>query len=98
MSGDETTLFHWDGSQWLDLSSGGIVATTFWTSPQGTLWAATAAGVFRKSGTTFVKVPGLDSVVGSIHGTSDQDVWVTASDGSFDSWPMVARWNGTVDA
>lgn len=68
---------------------------TFWTSPQGTLWAGTAAGVFRKTGTTFVKVPGLDNVVGSIHGTSDQDVWVTASDGSFDSWPMVARWNGT---
>lgn len=95
VSGGEATLFHWNGSQWADLSSSGLSAKTFWASPQGTLWAGTAAGVFRKTGTTFVKVAGLDSVVESIHGTSDQDVWVTASDGSFDSWPMVARWNGT---
>lgn len=92
---DNGALWHFDGATWTRSEvAGASDIYDIWASPAGTVWLATFSGVFRRVGTSFMKIAGLDTQVGTITGSSDADVWVTIGD-PLNPTASVAHWNGS---
>lgn len=97
VSGQSTTVLHWDGAGWSSVvlsDTRAVWLMSVWGSGPTDVWAAGDA-LFHWDGTTWTEVTTGETahLYGPIWGTAADDVWLVAAVGPCDT-RRVLRWDG----